>query len=138
GVSAFVGLRINRSLALEAGWLGTVHSAATRAGDAGDDYMLLNGMTADAKIYLHAGRDHLEPYIQGGVGLYVLDDSDLGTASVGTGFQAGGGLDVRVGPRLSLGVRGLYRGMAMGAPGESASDTFVNAVTVDGNLTLRF
>lgn len=140
GVSLFAGMRLNRSLALEAGWIGTMHNPEQVSTDFGTDtdYLVLNGFTADAKIFLGTRNPRMEPYIQAGVGLYLLDSEYFGAQSTGTGFQAGGGLDFKMSRNVDLAVRGLYRGLAMGPPNTDYTDTYVSALTVEGNLSVRF
>lgn len=140
GLTLYTGLRVNKTLALEAGWIGTLHNPENVQTNFGEDtdYLVLNAFTADAKIYLGAQTGQLEPFIQGGVGLYLLDSTYFGTQSLGTGFQAGGGFDFRVGNHVFLGTRVLYRGLAMGPPDGVENDTFVSAVTAEGNLTFSF
>ncbi|WP_428262922.1 outer membrane beta-barrel protein [Haliangium sp.] len=137
GVTVFGGLRISDNLALEAGWLGSLHEPRGET-FRDDDVLTLNALTADARIYLPSSGDNLEPYLQGGLGVYLIGDSYVGTQSIGTGFQAGGGFDAAIGANLSLGLRLLYRGMAMGPPDTDETDTYIGAVTAEGNLTLRF
>lgn len=136
GLSLFSGFRINRSLALEAGWIGTVHGPEGAAfGDA--DTLVLNGFTADARVYWQTANPSVEPFIQGGLGLYLLDDAYFGTQSVGSGFQAGGGFDLVLGDHVKLGLRVLYRGMAMGPPDAASADTYVGTLNAEGNLVLQ-
>jgi hypothetical protein len=143
GLTLFGGLRLSRVLALELGWVGTFHNPETVDVGFGPetDYLVLNGATIDAKIYLLGQGDPSpqgQPYIQGGVGVYFLDSTTFGTDSVGTGFQLGGGYDFFIGDNLNLGLRGLYRGMAMGPPDSNFDDTFVSALSLEGNLTIEF
>ena len=140
GVTLYTGLRVNRVLALEAGWTGTFHNPeAVDTGFGEDiDYLVLNGLTADAKIFLNTTADNLEPYLQGGVGLYLLDSTYFGAQSAGTGFQLGGGAVTRLGEHLELGARALYRGLAMAPPDGGRADTVVSALTLEANLTVRF
>ncbi len=141
GLTLYSGLRVNRSLALELGWVGTLHnpSQVQTAFGSDTDYLVLNAFTADAKIFLHPQQQHTaEPYLQGGVGVYFLDSDYFGTQSVGTGFQLGGGFDFRAGGNVILGLRALYRGISMGPPNADYNDTYINAATVEGNLTFAF
>lgn len=140
GITLYTGLRVNRTLALELGWAGTFHNPETVQTTFGEDtdFLILNGFTADAKVYLGTQNQSIEPFLQGGVGLYLLDSTYFGAQSVGTGFQAGGGIDLRAGDHVLLGLRALYRGMAMGPPEGTDNDTFVSAMTLEGNLTFRF
>lgn len=141
GINLYAGLRVNRSLALELGWMGTLHNPVAVSTPFGDDvdFLVLNGFTADAKLYLGGGNDtKMEPYVQAGLGLYLLDSQYFGAQSTGTGFQAGGGFDFRISSHALLGLRGLYRGLAMGPPQANYNDTFVSALTLEGNLNVRF
>ena len=140
GLSLYAGLRVNRSLALEAGWVGTLHNPVAVNTSFGEDtdYLVLNGFTADAKVFLGSANPKMQPFVQGGVGLYLLDSTYFGTQSVGTGFQAGGGVEIGLGRHVDLSLRGLYRGMSMGPPNQAESDTFVSAMTLEGNLSFRF
>jgi hypothetical protein len=140
GLTLFAGARLSQRLALELGWIATFHDPEPASFDFGEatDTLILNGFTGDAKIYLGQEGHSIEPYLQGGIGLYLLDSSYLGTQSVGTGFQGGGGVDFHLGPHLNLGLRGLYRGIAMGPPRSDENDTFISALGAEGNLTLRF
>jgi hypothetical protein len=140
GVSAWVGVNVARQLSLELGWLGSFHNPATVDTGYGPetDWLMLEGLTADAKI--HLGRPSaIDPYVQGGVGVYFLGSQHAGYAdSVGAGYQLGGGVDLRVGPIVTLGVRALYRGMAMGPPDATVNDTFIHALTFEGSVGLHF
>ena len=140
GLTLYTGLRLGQRLALELGWLATFHnpeSSETNFGS-GTDYLVLNGFTGDAKIFLGQSEQRSEPYLQGGVGLYFLDSTYFGTESVGTGFQAGGGIDFHVGPHVDLGLRALYRGIALGPPDSDEDDTYVHAISAEANLGIRF
>ncbi len=118
GITLYAGLRLSDRLALELGWLTTFHdpeSADSSFGE-GTDYLVLNGFTGDAKIYLTEQGQRSELYLQGGVGLYLLDADYFGSASIGTGFQAGGGIDFHVGaapgPRPARPLSGHRHGAA--------------------------
>jgi opacity protein-like surface antigen len=139
GLSLHAGLRVHPLLALEAGWLGSFHEPRGASfGD--DDSLILNAFTTDARVYLPVARpgSGFEPYLQAGLGVYLLDNAYFGSQSVGTGFQLGGGVDASLGQSFQIGVRLLYRGMAMGPVEESYTDTYVGAVTGELGLTLRF
>lgn len=140
GVALYAGLRVNRSLALEAGWMGTMHNPVSVDTGFGEDtdYLVLNGFTADAKVFLNVSNPRLQPYLQAGVGLYLLDSTYFGTQSVGSGFQAGGGLDFQISRRMDIGAHALYRGMAMGPPDVDYNDTYVSAITLEGRVNFRF
>jgi len=139
GLSAWLGVRLADSLGLEIGWLGSFHNPASVSTwfGAETDFLVLEGVTADARLHLAPGRP-FDPYLQGGVGVYFLGSEHFGLDSVGTGFQAGGGGDIWLTPAITLGVRALYRGVAMGPPDGGDNDTFVSAVTLEGALAFHF
>jgi hypothetical protein len=139
GVSAWLGVNLSSALSVELGWLGSFHNPQTYSTYYGRDtsFLVLEGVTADAKI--HLGRGPIDPYLQGGVGVYFLGDSAVGFAdSVGPGYQLGGGIDLWVGRHVTLGGRALYRGIAMGPPDGGPADTFVHAATVEGSVAFHF
>jgi outer membrane protein with beta-barrel domain len=147
GLTLFTGIRISRPLALELGYLGSLHNPEKVRTTWGDDvdYLVLNGFTADARIFLGGNDDpegprsgQVHPFLQGGVGLYFLDSTYFGTQSVGSGFQLGGGIDVTLAPNISLGLRGLYRGISMGPPERAENNTFISALTAEANLEIGF
>ncbi len=141
GFALYAGIRLNERLAIEAGWSATLHNPTTvdTPFGADTDYLVLHGLTADAKLYLnHDASKSMEPYIQGGVGVYLLDRQYFGTESVGTGFQLGGGIDFLATPKLRLGLRALYRGLSMGPPSSAMNDTFISAASIEANVLLRF
>jgi opacity protein-like surface antigen len=139
GLTLYAGLRVHPLLALEAGWVGSLHEPRG-ASFSDDDALILNAFTTDARIYLPVARETsgFEPYLQAGLGVYLLDNTYFGSQSVGTGFQLGGGLDASLGPNVLVGARLLYRGMAMGPAEASYTDTYVGAATGELDLTIRF
>jgi hypothetical protein len=141
GLSLFVGIRVSPQLALEGGVTSSLHNPERvhTAFGADVDYLVLNGATADAKIFFPGeGSSTVTPYAQGGLGLYLLDSDYFGTQSVGTGFQLGGGFDIELGPGLDLGLRALYKGISMGPPESTQDDTFISALSAEANFALRF
>jgi hypothetical protein len=140
GVSAWLGVNLSRQLSLELGWLGSFHNPAPVATWYGPDtdYLVLEGVTADARV--HLGRPgFIDPYLQGGVGVYFLGSQHAGYAdSVGGGYQLGGGVDVWAGPMVTFGLRALYRGIAMGPPDTDVNDTFIQAATFEGSVAVHF
>ena len=110
GIDLMFGARFNRLFALElnyfAAFQSTERSGATQQviNDA-----QLHGITLDGKIFVAPGLSRIEPYVQVGVGAYILSELFREELS-GFGFQAGAGVDIRLTDNLALGVRGLYRG----------------------------
>jgi hypothetical protein len=140
GLSLFMGIRLNPRLALEGGVTSTFHNPVRVQTAFGSDvdYLVLNAATVDAKVFFPKGNKRLVPFAQGGLGLYLLDSDYFGTQSVGTGFQLGGGFDMKLGPAVNLGLRALYRGISMGPPETTLDDTFVSALSAEANLALSF
>jgi len=141
GLSAWIGVNLSRTFALELGWLGSFHNPATYYdsyyGGTNTSFLMLEGVTADAK--LHLARGPIEPYLQGGVGVYFLGDTAVGFAdSVGPGYQVGGGIDIWAGRYVTLGARALYRGIAMGPPEGGPADTFLHVATFEGSVSFHF
>jgi opacity protein-like surface antigen len=139
GVSVWAGVHLGQVLSLEIGWLGSFHNPA-EVGiwfEPDTDFLVLEGVTADAKLHLARGGG-LDPYLQGGVGLYFLGSEHFGTDSVGTGFQLGGGIDFWLGPHVTLGLRGRYHGISLGPPNGGIDDTFISAATFEGSLGVHF
>jgi hypothetical protein len=139
GLSIWAGVHATRALSLELGWMGSLHNPVPLGAwyGADTDYLVLSAFTADAKIHL-GDRHAVDPYLEGGLGLYMLGSNHFGVDSVGTGFQAGGGIDFWLGQAVSLGVRARYHGIAMGPPNSQTNDTFISALTVEGSLTFHF
>ncbi len=151
GLTLFGGLRIGPILALELGWMGTAHNPETVDVGFGPetDTLVLNSFTADAKVFVggstpdvnrtNQGRlGPVQPFVQGGLGLYLLDSSVFGTQSVGSGFQLGGGASWSLGRHIEFSLRGLYRGIAMGPPSSELDDTFISSLTFDASAALHF
>jgi hypothetical protein len=140
GLSLWAGVHVSEVLSLELGWMGSFHNPADVATWWGveTDFLVLEAVTADARLHLTRGNRGFDPYLQGGVGIYFLGSEHLGMDSIGTGFQLGGGFDVWVTPQVTLGVRAKYHGIAMGPPDSDDNDTFLSAATVEGSLGVHF
>ncbi len=139
GLRLYAGLRANEQLSLEFSWLSSHHNPAkvkTLYG-AEIDYLVLNGVTADARFHL-SQEQVFAPYLQGGVGLYSLGSQIFGTDSVGTGFQLGGGFDYALNSLVNLNVRVLYLGIGMGQSDNAENDTYISAANAEASLALKF
>jgi hypothetical protein len=139
GVSLWGGIRFNRRFGVELGWLGSFHNPTSTGTDQAN-YLALEGLTADARIHLN-GSGNWDPYITGGLGLYFMGREGLGPDAVGSGFQAGAGMDYWLGDFVTLGLRARFHGISM-QPSESqpptATSTFITAATVEGSIALHF
>jgi hypothetical protein len=140
GLSLWMGANLSRQLSLELGWLGSFHNPIDVMTPYGHDtsYLLLQGVTLDAKVHLARGMV-VDPYLQGGVGGYFMGDSLNGYAdSSGFGYQFGAGVDLWAGRSVSLGARALFRGIALGPVDGSTTDTSIKVATVEGNVAFHF
>jgi hypothetical protein len=140
GLRLFGGWRLGGRLALELGWMSTFHDAGEADADFGSDAETLSliGFTGDAKIFLGRLSERTEVFALGGVGFYLLDSEYLGARSIGSGFQAGAGVDVHLSPDVDLGGRAIYRGIALGPPDPDDDDTFASALGLELGVALRF
>jgi opacity protein-like surface antigen len=139
GVSLYGGFRVGERLALEVGWLGSLHnpSMVSTVWGTETDFLVLEALTADCRIYL-TRRGDLDPYLQGGLGFYFLGSERFGLDAAGSGFQLGGGFDYYLADRLVLGLRVRYHGVAMGPPEGGEAEVFISAATVEGALAVHF
>lgn len=142
GASLMVGFRLNRYAAIAFGWMTTVHRKGPGATDF--DTGLLSALTADVKLFLLPWVHRVEPYVDLGLGLYLLGRDGFKTDPLtGPGVQAGVGVDFHLNPVVSIGSELLYRGAFLdnsdnrfeGVPNERA---FLSAFTLDANIKLHF
>jgi len=146
GLDLFLGFRFNRYLAMEFGYVGTVHSIddqLVKADQWGNyDSGILHGVTLDAKVFLIPKSRRIEPFAQVGGGGYAFvrkgfEHADLG----GGGFHLGGGVDIRFNRSIAIGIRALYKGIYMdnGTDYMPATDSaYFNQFTAEANLQLHF
>jgi hypothetical protein len=154
GGGVFGGIRLGPFISIEANFGITYHSEAWDAGnvtiiDLDSIYMVT--ATADLKIHIPT-RGIVEPFFQAGVGYAGIGVTNVsssyayetgGLFAEGLAFNVGGGLDVWLGPWVSIGGRALYRGLRFGEPkykwnGAVYYSNFVNGVSVDLFLAFHF
>ncbi len=135
GFDLYVGGRLNRWLALEAGWQATFHNPEVDDLGRQVDRVGLQALTLDAKFYPVHGP--VQPYFSGGAGLYLLGDS-FSVFSEGAGFQVGGGVDFWLTRHLSLGLRAQYRGVDMVDYNSQGNDTYLSLLSFGADITGRF
>ena len=140
GFGVRAGARIGSVLALEGAYESTSHRVGQDAEVLGEgtDGVVLSSFTGDAKIRFPLTIASVTPFVQAGVGLYLLDNGYFGAAAIGSGFQGGAGFDLELDPGFDLGVCVLYRGIAFGPPDESEEDSFLSLLSAGINLALRF
>ena len=101
------GRRLSSRLATETTLFMTFHQAGPSLNF---DSAVLIGISADAKLFLLPWATRLEPYIQLGLGGYVMARDGIQDPLEGFGFQAGIGVDYRLSSTFSLSAKLLYRG----------------------------
>jgi hypothetical protein len=135
GVRLFVGGRLSRVFALEFAWEPTFHNNEVdifgrRIGTIG-----LEALTVDAKFYpLH---HRVQPYIDVGVGAYLLGDN-FSVFAAGPGYQIGGGVDFWLTPHFSLGLKTLYRGVGLIDYDAYRDNTYLSLLSFGADFTGRF
>ena len=145
GFDIFLGLRFNRFLALEFGYVGTIHSTGDFGEPVGNEAYergMLHGFALDAKIFLIPRSRRIEPFLQVGGGGYSFvregfSEPELG----GGGFHLGGGVDIRFNRSIALGTRILYKGLYLdnSTPWYPATDgALFSQLTLGANLQLHF
>ena len=135
------GFRLAPEFSLDFNWMMSFHDAGN--GAAGDEAALTH-FSIDGRVFL-TGRDRrLQPYIQAGIGAYILarDSWDYDTLS-GVGFQLGGGLDFYLTRYVSIGAKLLYRGAHLDNAEEAwptfpTESTWMSALSFGGDLKFHF
>ena len=69
----------------------------------------LQGFTVDGKIFIIPSSARIEPYLQLGIGAFMLSETFREQLS-GIGFDLGFGVDVRLSRNFALGARAQWRG----------------------------
>ncbi|PID38652.1 MAG: hypothetical protein CSB49_04505, partial [Proteobacteria bacterium] len=112
-----VGWRLGPRFSLDLGLWTSFHDSGDAANPSSAAQV---GFTVDGRFFLADWNQRLQPYLQAGLGGYVLshDNLDFGSIS-GPGFQLGGGVDLYLTKSISLGGKLLYRGSFMDNSDES-------------------
>jgi hypothetical protein len=142
GYNLMIGFRLSPNFALELGFGEGFHNNVTNAWGDTVDYLVLSQVTADAKLILPLPGGQIQPFVQGGVGFYVLADAYDSEIASGGGFQLGGGLDFWVNPWWSFGGRLLYHGIQFTSFNEPqvgrSSSPFLSTVSLEANAQIHF
>lgn len=143
GLELFLGFRFSRFAAFELGGLFTFHGTEDPLVDI--ETGSVNAFTGDIKIFFLPSSRRIEPFLQLGAGAYLLSrDGWSGNEMTGGGFQAGGGVDIRLNEMVAIGTRFLYRGAfldnseAVYWTGALYENAFLNMFTLSANLQLHF
>ena len=151
GGGIFGGVRFNPWLAIELNWNATYHDERFDAGSSTVivlDSIYLMSITADAKIHIPTWGP-IEPFIQAGIGFAYIGanyDDCIGCDSIfasGPAFNLGGGVDIWLGPHISVGGRMLYKGLyfnedEFGRRSDLSESNYVNGINIDAFLSYHF
>jgi hypothetical protein len=134
GIIVFGGIRPHPMLAVDLSWDFFLHTRSETYSHA-----TIQSLRLDAKIHFLPGWI-VDPYVQGGGGLYWFGDEYSWTRG-GGGFQLGGGFDVVWLPGFSTGLQVLYRGIyfweRLGDLSRFPS-TYTSNIEATVNLTFRY
>jgi len=143
GVDAFLGIRFSEYFALEFGTIFSVHATDPQL-ESEFDTALMHALTVDGKFFLIPNSLRLEPFLQFGGGGYMVQENGYQvTALSGGGFHAGGGVDLRINPVLTLGARGIYRGLWMHKGDHmdlvgTGPGAYLNHITLEAHVQAHF
>ncbi len=141
GFDVSFGWRIASAFSLDFNWMMSFHDGSDMA--AGDEAALTH-LSIDGRFFLTDRSRQVQPYLQAGIGAYILGrDSWQYDTLTGVGFQLGGGVDIYLSRHVSIGGKLLYRGAHLDNaedawpqfPTESA---WLNALTYGGDLKFHF
>jgi len=105
GFSLDFGWRLGSSFSLDLGLSTSFHDVGYTV-----DAANLTSITIDGRFFLSDWNQRLQPYLQAGLGAYVLSYADNDEPFSGPGFQLGGGVDLYLSRGVSIGAKLLYRG----------------------------
>ena len=142
GFNFLLGLRLHRNFALEFGLGESFHNGVSDAWGNTVDYLALNHVTVDAKFILPVPGMPWRPFLQAGLGYYMLNDAYDSELASGGGFQLGGGIDFWLNPWWSVGARVLYHGIQFSRftyteTGQSNSP-FLSTMSFEANVQIHF
>lgn len=130
------GLRLGPQFSLDFGWWASFHDVASDVNSAA-----LMAFTIDGRFFLTDQDQRLQPYLQAGVGAYVMTYDDALNTLSGPGFQLGGGFDFYLTPGVSLGGRLLYRGAYVEYDDPyyyNVESSFISAFTYGADIKFHF
>lgn len=141
GFDLSFGWRMAPSFSLDFNWLMSFHDADDTAGG---DEAALTSFSIDGRFFLTDKSRQVQPYLQAGIGAYILgrDSWDYDTLT-GVGFQLGGGVDIYLSRYVSIGGKLLYRGAHLDNaedawPSFPTQAAWLNAFTYGGDLKFHF
>jgi hypothetical protein len=138
GGQLFLGVRLHRYFALEFGYAQTAHNPVEDPSGYTVSFLALHALTADAK-FIFPNRSNVRPYVQVGVGYYILTH-EYEDATSGGGIQLGVGIDIWLNPWWTLGGRVLYHGIKFDELGSGSVQgrPFLSTASLDLNVQVHF
>lgn len=140
GSTIFGGFHLHPNAALEFSWTESYHNPAvvdTWFGEA-VDYLVLDGLSVSARVYLGRMLYVATPYLVAGVGGYSLSSTNFGLDSTGTGFHIGLGCDFWPTSWWAVGVRLLRRSISFDPPAGAAGDFVLTTMGLTLAASLHF
>ncbi len=138
GFGLELGMRVAPRWSLDINGQASFHDV----GAGGIDSATLSSVGVDLRYFLSGWNNRLQPYLQLGVGAYMLSASDSGFDETlsGPGFQAGGGVDIYLTRAVSIGGKLLYRGAMLehDSFGGSVEAGSLGYMTFGGDVKFHF
>ncbi len=141
GVELFFGWRVGDVFGIDLNWMTSFHDAPT----AFDPRMTaaLTTVAANLRFYLIPSSRRIEPYALVGLGGTVLSrDTEFLPTLTGPSLSLGAGIDINLTRRLTLGVKGTWRGAWLADHDEFArgpvEESFLSTVQVGVHLRVNF
>lgn len=146
--SIFGGLDFGRIVGVEVSYTGSYHNPDTTLVCGPDyygygnycdvNYLTLDLLNLSARLRIPLN-SRIQPYFQGGLAIAWSGRQGFTADATGFGFELGGGIDIWWGRFFTFGPRLLYRGVRMSDFGTiTGGDTFLNLLTAEANMAVRF
>ncbi len=138
-----IGFRLLPMLALEANWMASFQSTAVQTTLGSMPVNAIHSLNLDAKVFFLPWSQRIEPYVQLGIGAYMLSESFAYELS-GFGFDIGGGVDIRFTDSIGLGLKVLYRGFYVDNTADNyyvylqREAAFIDSITTEATLQFYF
>ncbi|TNF33074.1 MAG: hypothetical protein EP329_08755 [Deltaproteobacteria bacterium] len=141
GFSLDFGWRLGSTFSLDLGLSTSFHDSLS-----GLETANLTSVTIDGRFFLNDWNQRLQPYLQAGLGAYVLSYDSSDNTYSGPGFQLGGGIDFYLTRGVSIGGKLLYRGAYVerdyydynGAYYYSGDTSFVSSFVYGADVKFHF
>lgn len=143
GFSILVGARLGGFIALELGYFAAFQESQTTSNSSASiSSATLQSIGLDAKVYLAPALRRFEPFLQIGIGAYIMSEN-FKEELTGVGIDLGGGIDIRIVEHFGIGLRLLYRGFYVdnsdATYAKVATDSaFLNTFTIEAHAHIHF